>query len=138
MIFKNYNMIEVPNKEFQLFFKKYPEKTFPILEDSIQVNEAYFYTFSYHNLRNEIVGVFKGCNCWERESRYFIWADLKKYVNDKENFGTYHYNEYWHYGFGYWQCPKCGYTNKLEIPPKLCPHCYCELKYNKDTNVNYY
>ena len=123
---------EVPNKEFQLFFKNYPKPTYPALQHSCQVNLGVYQRFAHCNYDDEIVGIFENWNCWEKESRYFIRSDLVEYVNDKDSFGTYHYNEWWHYGFGRWQCPECGNCVSETIPPSECPECHSKLNYDKD------
>lgn len=133
--------IEVPSREFQLFFKNYPEITYPKEEYIYGVNLGRCECYSHRNSKNEIVGIFEHWNNFELHSRYFIRADLKEYVNDKENFGKYDSNNQWQFDlqWQYWGCPHCNYryyAEPLIAPPDECPKCHVksEWSYNSRTN----
>ena len=140
---------EVPAREFQLFFKNYPEQTYPKLEYSYGVNLGYCQCYSHSNSKNEIVGIFEHWNNCELHSRYFIRTSLKEYINDKENFGKYNINNQWQFDleWQFWCCPKCDfryYAEPLSYPPNECPKCHMKLSSDKykgafiDSNLDNY
>ena len=132
----SYSFIEVPSREFQLFFKNYPEPTYPKEEYASGLNLGYCECYSHRNSKNEIIGIFEHWNNCELHSRYFIRADLKEYVNDKENFGKYDINSQWQFNlrWQFWSCPKCDfryYAEPLIYPPNECPKCHMKLSSDK-------
>ncbi len=59
-------------EEFQEFFKT-AQKTYPILLESIGVDMANIYVYGHCTYdTNEIIGIFKGANCNERFSEYYL------------------------------------------------------------------
>ena len=137
IVSKNPDMFtEVPAREFQLFFKNYPEETYPKEEEDYCVNLGSFSCYSHRNLKNEIIGVFEDWNNCELHSRYFIRTDLKEYVNDKENFGKFKFDKQWEFllSWQFWSCPDCDYRIYIEpfvYPPSECPKCHKKLSADK-------
>lgn len=63
---------KVTNEEFQEYFKKAP-KTYPVVFSDLQINFGSCYTYGYCTYdTNEIIGIFKGANCDERFSEYYL------------------------------------------------------------------
>ena len=132
----SYPFVEVPSREFQLFFKNYPETTYPKEEYAYGLNLGHCECYSHRNSKNEIIGIFEHWNNCELHSRYFIRSDLKEYVNDKENFGKYDLNSQWQFDlqWQFWACPDCNYRHYAEpfiYPPSECPKCHKKLSADK-------
>ena len=63
---------EVTSKEFQEYFKNAP-KTYPVVFSDLQINFGNCYTYGYCTYdTNKIIGIFKGANCNEQFSKYYI------------------------------------------------------------------
>lgn len=63
---------EVTSKEFQEYFKNAP-KTYPVVFSDLQINFGHCYTYGYCTYdTDKIIGIFKGANCNEQFSKYYI------------------------------------------------------------------
>lgn len=72
------NYKQVNSKEFSRFFKIFPQKCY-LSSDDMTINSAHLYEHDYVTYdTNEIVGIFRGANCCERFSSYWIRKDLAK------------------------------------------------------------
>ena len=67
---------QVNSKEFSRFFKSFPRKCY-VSSDDISINFADLYEHDYITYdTNEVVGIFRGANCYEKFSSYWIRKDL--------------------------------------------------------------
>lgn len=72
------NYKQVNSKEFSRFFKLFPRKCY-VSSDGIRINFMDYYEHDYITYdTNEIIGIFRGANCCERYSSYWIRKDLAK------------------------------------------------------------